>query len=642
MYRVVVANTLICLIIFTSQCVHSKIIIVNSNNGNDITECCVHGECACSSLSTALLNIDNDTIINITSHVIALNSTVMMGSGRLTNITITGSNVTIMCNYSGSVYCELCDDIIIEGITWDRCGDPTGTNIAGVTFNCTSKISLVNCTFQHSQLPAVSLLEVSGNILIQSCNFLSNIPFTIDHSSVLNITRISSHGLSNNSDITVTINEGYFYNNTQNAVPHLQIYIDDSSSVANCNIILNKTKFLSNQILFTLYVKVLKLINIQLTEISAISNNYFGLGATIYLLSATDDVSLSIISSNFHHNSGTNVYSEISGNIVTVMINSSNFTNSRPAGFSTRVSTLYIYTAANNVSEILLYMVQFNNNVLTFVNVVINDYAIGTVSIVAVSGSIKLKLFMVNFTSNKYIATKGGALSVTLPYENATIHSILITGCKFVGNKAPGHGAALYIDTKNDNDDIQIADTVFDQNEGGYSVVYLEGFFHPISQQQFLPNYAQPVIINSSNFTNNVATAIYLSGCDVKFSGIVLFENNTAENGGGIHTSRETRMTVEDEAIVKFINNTAKRDGGAIYVDMVCSYKTVSSYVLINTFEAWNGGNAIFINNSARISDNSLYFNVPRAVTGSCKLTTTDINDPQCILHVPCQFTIHK
>ena len=175
MYRTIVVSALICLILFTSQHVHSKVINVNSNNGNDSTECCVHGECACSSLSTALLNIDNDTIINITPHVIALNSTIMMGSGRLTNITITGSNVTIMCNYSGSVYCELCDDIIIEGITWDRCGDPTGTNIAGVTFNCTSKISLVNCTFQHSQLPAVSLLEVSGNILIQSCKFLSNI-----------------------------------------------------------------------------------------------------------------------------------------------------------------------------------------------------------------------------------------------------------------------------------------------------------------------------------------------------------------------------------------------------------------------------------------------------------------------------------
>ena len=171
-----IIGTLICFIILTSQCVHSKVIIVNSNNGNDNTECCVNGECTCSSLSTALLNIDNNTIINITSESVALNNTTTMGSGKLTNITITGSNVTIMCNNSGNIYCESCDDVMIEGITWDRCGDPNGTNTAGVTFNGTSNISLVNCTFQHSQLPAVSLSEVSYNILIHGCNFLSNIP----------------------------------------------------------------------------------------------------------------------------------------------------------------------------------------------------------------------------------------------------------------------------------------------------------------------------------------------------------------------------------------------------------------------------------------------------------------------------------
>ena len=215
-----------------------------------------------------------------------------------------------------------------------------------------------------------------------------------------------------------------------------------------------------------MHVEILKLINIQLTEISVLDNNYFGLGASIYLSSVSDDVILSIISSNFHRNNGTNVYCEISGNIVTVMINNSNFTNSRPAGFSQRVSTLYVHAAANNISEILFYMVQFNNNVLTFPNVVTNDNAIGTVSIVAISGNVKLNMFMANFISNKYIATKGGALSVTLPYEYATIHNILITGCKFIGNKAPGHGAALYINTKNDNDDIQIANTIFDKKPG--------------------------------------------------------------------------------------------------------------------------------------------------------------------------------
>ena len=145
-------------------------------------------------------------------------------------------------------------------------------------------------------------------------------------------------------------------------------------------------------------------------------------------------------------------------------------------------------------------MVQFNNNVLRAPTRVTNDNAVGTVSIVAMRGSVKIKMFMVDFTSNKYIATKGGALSITLPYENATIHSILITGCNFIGNQATGHGAALYIDTKNDNDDIQITNTVFNQNEGSSSVVYLEGFLHYYNQQQFLPNLAQPVLINSSFF----------------------------------------------------------------------------------------------------------------------------------------------
>ena len=64
----------------------------------------------------------------------------------------------------------------IVDITWDRCGNPNGTNIAGVTFNITSNISLVSCTFQNSQIPAVALAEIADNILIQGCTFLSNIP----------------------------------------------------------------------------------------------------------------------------------------------------------------------------------------------------------------------------------------------------------------------------------------------------------------------------------------------------------------------------------------------------------------------------------------------------------------------------------
>ena len=40
-----------------------------------------------------------------------------------------------------------------------------------------------------------------------------------------------------------------------------------------------------------------------------------------------------------------------------------------------------------------------------------------------------------------------------------------------------------------------------------------------------------------------------------------------------------------------------------------------------------------FINNSAAIAGNSLYFNIPK----SCPVIT-NVSDPNSILHVPCQF----
>ena len=634
---------LICLIILTSQCVHSKDIIINSDNGNDSTECCVNGECTCSSLSTALLNIDNNTIINITSESVVLNNTTTMGSGKLTNITITGSNVTIMCNNSGSVYCESCDDVMIEGITWDRCGDPNGTNIAGVTFNGSSNISLVNCTFQYSQLPTVSLLGVSYNILIHGCNFLSIIPLRENVAGVLSVRRESSHKLSSHSNIivTVTINEVYFWNNTRPDIPSMNIYINDSS-VVNCSIVINKTTFISNQIMFNLSAEISKSIIIQLKEISAIKNSHaIGLGMILNLLSATGDVFLSIISSNFNGNKGSNVWSDITGNTITVWINNSSFTDSKRGAIDIKVPTVYISTNASNASEIMFQGVQVTNNVIDVIPAPadLEFHVTGSVSILAIRGDVNITMYMVNFTSNQYLGLDGGALAAVLPCENGIAHSILITRCNFVNNNSPSYGAALYIDTRNHNDNIQIINTIFDQNAGG-SAVYLKGFMYPL-QRLHAVNHKQPVIIKSSNFTNNIGSSIYLSSCDVELLGNLLFKNNTAENGGAMYVDQETTVTINDKATVKFIANTAKVNGGAIYVNLVCRHTIAGVYRIINTFTG-GSNNTIFINNSARIVDNSLYFNVPRPLvihteSRQCSVHT-DVNDHMSILHIPCQF----
>ena len=640
-----IIGTLICLIILTSQCVcvHSKVIIVNSNNGNDNTECCVNGECACSSLSTALLNIDNNTIINITSQSVALNNTTTMGSGKLTNITITGSNVTIMCNNSGSIYCESCDDVMIEGITWDRCGDPNGTNIAGVTFNGTSNISLVNCTFQHSQLTALSLLQVSDNILIQSCNFLSNIPF--NNPSVLAINRVLSHGFSDTSKITVIINEGYFYNNTYNGIPPVSIFIDDNS-VANCTIICKKSAFEYNQVIFLLHVEIPKSINILLTEISALHNShYFGIGVVVIHLSATDDVVLSIISSNFYANNGCNLWSELRGYRIRVTINDTTFSDSNTVPFynSAYNSTIYISSAAVSISEIVFNGVHFNDNVNVIPIGAANGDATGAVVIIAPRGDIIINVSMVNFISNQCLGCDGGALTVSLPYKNDGHHKIFITGCNFINNKSPGHGAALFIDTRNDNDYIEITNTIIDHNMAGSSVVYLKGFLHPLLRSLLPLHYNQPVTINTSNFTNNVGSSLYLSSCYVKLSGSLLFKNNTAENGGAMYAEQKTTVTIDDKATVQFNTNKAKLTGGAIYVNLVCNYDFLHhTHNIINTFNRNGNSNVLFTNNSARMADNSLYFNLPSYMIvgrgiAHCTINT-NIHDSHSILHIPCQF----
>ena len=640
-------NVLICLIILTSQCVcvYSKVIIVNSNNGNDNTECCVNGECACSSLSTALLNIDNNTIINITSQSVALNNTTTMGSGKLTNITITGSNVTIMCNNSGSVYCESCDDVMIEGITWDRCGDPNGMNIAGVTFNGTSNISLVNCTFQHSQIPAVSLPGVSDIILIQGCNFLSNIPIQIldDFDGILSISRDPSE-FPSYLNITVIIFKCYFYNNgyLQNftagnfGIPTFYISITDNS-VINCNVILKQAKFEFNRNVGIIFVSVSELINIQLSELSVFNNSflqYGEYGGGINVLLNCSDVALSIISSYFDANEGSNVWCFMIANKVSVIINDSNFTNSKIPLMASPVSTVSIFPQANNISEITFYGVHFDNNTIgiptLFPNVVDGPVGAGAVCIATLYGNVEINMHDVKFTSNQYLGRYGGALYIYLrgAFPSNSNFCIFAKQCQFVSNKSPDHGAALFVYTEYfDNGSVRVEDTHFDQNMAGSSVAYIRQ--DGSTQHNDKSNLLQ---VNTSTFTNNVASSMYLSACDVEFLGKILFMNNTADNGGAMYLNQGTKVRIDDKANIQFIANTAAENGGAIYVDFLCNSLNGNA----ETFYYYNASSiygTAFINNSARIAGNSIYFSLPRFC-----LLNTNISDSNSVLYIPCQF----
>ena len=57
------------------------VVITVNNNGSDSTNCCVNGTCPCSSLSSALHDVSDNTVINITSESVTLHDIVGMGSG---------------------------------------------------------------------------------------------------------------------------------------------------------------------------------------------------------------------------------------------------------------------------------------------------------------------------------------------------------------------------------------------------------------------------------------------------------------------------------------------------------------------------------------------------------------------------------
>ena len=584
-------------------------ITINSNHGSDNTKCCVKGKCVCSSLSTALLNIDSNTIINIKSESVTLNNTTTMGSGKLTNITITGSNVTIMCNNSGSVYCKLCNQVRIEGITWDRCGEPNGTNIAGVTFNITSNISLVNCTFQNSQIPAVALKEIADNILIQGCTFLSNIPTRLDHNcGILSITRYLYSSFT--SSHTITIFESYFYNNgfLQNNVFNpfklSSLYIKVFDRVAmNCKVILKKSTFLSNRnCAFFIEISIMQMINMQLTEVLVSNNTFFrDIGVSV-------DLSVRATSSKFNGNYSDNVWHSIMQYQISVTINNSNFTDNQNSN-----TDLLVFLISSFVpSKVTCYSVQFNNNLGGIVIAHILS---------SFKGDVEINMYMVNFTHNQYL---GSALLISLTKCNNS--AILQKNCEFANNQSPDQGAVLYILTKNFADThVQIQDTNFNQNIGG-NVIYI-----PMTQSSFTLNVIKiKLIVNNLTFTNNVGSSMYLSACDMKLSGNVLFKNNTAENGGAMYLDQRTTVTIDDEASVQFIGNAATLNGGAIYVDLLCDkFQTDANTFLYHTVHF----SALFINNSALITGNSLYFSVNRFCS-----VNTNINNSGTLLYVPCHF----
>ena len=157
--------------------VYGKTINVNPS-GNDSEEC-LRQQIPCSSLDYALSYLQNGDCVNITSDRVSLPRTVNLSN--LDAITIRGEgNTIVMCDNTGGVSCNNCSNVVIEGITWDQCGDPNQQHQAypnafgGLNFTNVTDLLINNCILQNSRVRALSLYLIAGSINISNTQFLNN------------------------------------------------------------------------------------------------------------------------------------------------------------------------------------------------------------------------------------------------------------------------------------------------------------------------------------------------------------------------------------------------------------------------------------------------------------------------------------
>ena len=652
---ILIVTVWIILITTTHQVENNAVITVN-NNGT--TDCCVGGKnCSCSSLFFALQNITDSTIVNITSESVELHSNTTVPS--TSNISITSNKTVIKCNNTGSVSFINTTNVTIHGIIWDQCGNPNDPHVnGGIHLSDVTILTIDNCTFQHSQLCAVVLSSVSGDITIKDSYFISN--------GLRNTTgslKDDCGGLKINTDVgatvTIVISDSVFSGNGRYigwlnySIYGLFIEVSELNQV-NITLTINRTNFVSNFGGIYLKTEVTTFSTFILSEVNVSDNINEGIKVP-ELQIAKGGINLMILNSIFSNNGNGGllgyIFAYTSDGKINVIIENTNFTDNRAVNFSNRAlsiaisstdtihlsvyvrnsifvnnknGTIYISTSQGKV----LHLVYFHEVLIKDCVATGSSSGSGSVSISLHSSLNNTYYFQsVYFIANNYSGITGGALFLkTANAEN----DIFIYNCVFQNNIGLGEGAAIYVsDGVMSNADVyktimKINSVNFTSNSAGDSIVYIEG--GTINNTR--------ITLQDTHFTNNNGTALHLSLSQLTFVGYTFFENTTANSGAALYLEQGSQVYFGDindhhVIIIQFVNNRATQYGGAIYADLPSTCPI--NGVMFRTFY-WNL-NISFMNNKAGIIGNSMYFNIHELCT-----IDTNVSSINSLFYFPYKF----
>ena len=167
-------------------------------------------------------------------------------------------------------------------------------------------------------------------------------------------------------------------------------------------------------------------------------------------------------------------------------------------------------------------------------------------------------------------------------------------------------------------------------NIGGKSIVYVgdTSLVTPITS------------LVSSNFTNNIGSAFYISGCNIQFRGHSSFINNSAERGAAVYMDHGSQITVKEYSAIEFIGNTVSQQGVAVFIEL--SFGCPQSGIVFT--DLMNTSTIMFINNSAKIAGNSIYVNNPESCSGISNSFLYEFNysQPPDIVGLPIATSPHR
>ena len=558
-------------------------------SGSDSEDsCCIYGNCTCPSLYNALVNLNSNVLINITTDV-ELSSIIPLVD--LTNIAITGhNNPTVNCNDSGGLHFISCYNCTIEGIIWERCGASNDGNVYPVLqLLDSSDTTFKNCSFQHSIGQAIVMSEMSGGVNINYCNFSFNKQFE-GHGTAIHY---SSNNMLTSSPFKIIItNCNFFYNENAKSV----VYFGQSPPKLCEYLILSNSKFHHNRGTPIYLTNKNLYMNGKIEFYGNVAEN----GGGIFISDHSNVTFHKSATINFTQNTANN-----NGGAIFL-------TNHSSILFKVHPTALYQCGELHNIigdhyfDGIFLIVTFFNNSANEFgayVYVNSSNITIGdTATVTFKSDEYNTNAHNSFLYIEHYSTVTFEGNSTAMFYNNfnvigGVVHSVL-SAVTFKENSkvifrynVADSGGTMYIDDHSIITFEGNSTVTFDHNEAYYG----GALYSVLSAITFKGNCK----VTFHNNAYDICGAVYIDDhSNIIFEGnsTVTFDDNEAIFGdGGAMRIIFSVVTFKGNCTVTFHNNVAYDNGGAMYIDdhSIIIFEEYST-VIFNDNKAYNNGGALY------------------------------------------------